>query len=309
MIDARIPIFIAQDTSEQCCFFPFIQWGITSQLPESKVAILKEKIFPLEAFYIRCAQVNDAPYLYDLLRSYGTSTSNYEDLELFPEAKMDLIVKNVSSCLTHRFFISFLLFYEDKPIAFFQVDPYRLDTITDNFNHKILPIWSQCFAQKLVLSDLVNLSFSDRLQWLQSFFIESAFRSCLCLYRIEPNATSWLNFIAISLETYKRLCRALGQNDWIGNISYNLFPAFQRKGLMSKMISTCGAFLGQNLHCKYLFSDRIADKNKASCCLLQKLNFQTGGHFFAYYGPEYHTRNHPDGHFFEGCICFYKKMI
>ena len=308
MLDARIPIFVTPTKNAQSRFFPFIQGGVCSQLTEEEALALKDKLFPLGDFYIRCAQPNDTPFLYDLLRAYGNHTDNYEDLEQFPEAKMDLIVKNISLCWTHRFFISFLLFWENKPIAFFQVDPYRIETITSNFNNKLLPAWSQCFVQKLMLEELTNLNFADRLQWLYQHFVESAFHSCLSIYHFAPHAPDWLNFVAISLETYKQFCHILESHHWIGNISYNLFPEFQRQGLMSNMISICSDALAQNTHCKYLFSDRIADKNIASIKLLQNLNFQVGGTFFSYYGPEYHTRKHPNGNFSESCICFYKKI-
>ena len=308
MIDARIPIFVTTTKNDLCRFFPFTQGGICSQLAESETFALKEKSFPLGTFYVRCAQPHDALYLYDLLRAYGTHVNNYEDLELFPEAKMDLIVKNISLCLTHRFFISFLLFWENKPIAFFQVDPYRIETITVNFNNKLLPAWSQCFVQKLTLTTLTELTFSDRLLWLCNHFVASAFQSCLSPYHLTLNAADWLKFLNISLETYKKLSQTLGPNDWVGNVSYNLFPEFQRKGLMTTMISICSEALAQNTYCKYLFSDRIADKNIASTGLLKKLNFQTGGTFSPYYGPEYHTRKHPEGNFSESCICFYKKI-
>ncbi len=308
MLDARIPIFTTSVKNDFYRFFPFTQGGICSQLAETEALALKDKISSLGDFYVRCAQPNDAPYLYDLLRAYGTHVHNYEDLEFFPEAKMDLIVKNISTCLTHRFFISFLLFWENKPIAFFQVDPYRLETLTSIFNNKLLPAWSQCFVQKLALEELTKLNFADRWQWLHEHFVENAFQSCLSPYNITPNVAHWLNFVTISLENYKFLSQTLGDNDWVGNISYNLFPEFQRKGLMTHMISTCTDILAQNTHCSYLFSDRIADKNIASIKLLQKLNFQPGGTFFAYYGPEYHTRKHPDGNFSESCVCFYKKI-
>ena len=308
MLDARIPIFVTSTKNDLDLFFPFTQGGVCSQLTESEALALKDKTFQLGDFYVRCAQPNDMPYLYDLLRAYGTHPNNYEDLELFPEAKMDLIVKNISSCLTHRFFISFLLFLENKPIAFFQVDPYRIETITSNFNNKILPAWSQCFVQKLLLNELTELNFSDRLQWFYQHFVESAFQCSLSPYGFTLKSTDWLNFITTSFETYKKLHQQLATDDWVGNISYNLFPEFQHKGLMTKMISVCSNLLAQNTQCKYLFSDRIADKNIASIKLLQKLKFQNGGAFFAHYGPEYHTRKHPNGNFFERCICLYKKM-
>lgn len=308
MLDARIPIFVTPKQDDFCRFFPFTQGGVCSQLAEIEALALKDKTFSLGDFCIRCAQPNDRPFLYDLLRAYGTHANNYEDLELFPEAKMDLIVKNISTCLDHRFFVSFLLFWENKPIAFFQVDPYRLETITSNYNNKLLPAWSQCFTQKLVLEELVKLSFFDRWQWLRERFVETTFQSCLLPYHITPNADHWLNFINISFETYKILSQTLGPSDWGGNISYNLFPEFQRRGLMTNMIGVCSDVLAQNTYCKFLFSDRIADKNIASIKLLQKLSFPNGGVFSAYYGPEYHTRKHPTGNFSESCVCFYKKI-
>lgn len=308
MLDARIPIFVTPTLSDRNRFFPFTQGGICSQLPEPETSALKDKKEPLGDFYIRCAQPSDAHYLYDLLRAYGNHIENYDDLEFFPEAKMDLIVKNVSSCLTHRFFIDFLLFCENKPIAFFQIDPYHIETITSLFNNKILPAWSQCFVQKLILNELIELEFTNRLQWFQDHFIDNAFQNCLAPYHLELNPMNWLNFITSSFETYKKLYHSLEQNDWIGNISYNLFPEFQRRGYMSNMISICSQFLSQNTHCKYLISDRVANKNIASVRLLEKLKFQTGGTFFAYFGPDYHTRRHPKGNFTESCICFYKKI-
>ena len=309
MLDERILLFVTTSQDKQNRFFPFTQGGVCSQLAETETLGLKQKILPLgDNFYIRCAQPDDAPHLYDLLRAYGTHISNYEDLEFFPEDKMDLIVKNISMCLTHRFFISFLLFWENKPIAFFQVDPYRMETITSNFSNRLLPAWSQYFVQKLILSELAELNFLDRLQWLCAHFVESDFECCLSPYHITPHASDWLRFVAISLETYNGLRCTLDPNHWVGNISYNLFPEFQRKGLMTNMISICSSILQQNTYCKYLFSDRIADRNIASIKLLQKLNFQIGGTFSAYYGTNYHTRHHPEGNFFESCICFYKKI-
>ena len=308
MVDARIPIFVTASSSDFYRFFPFTQGGVCSQLAETEAHALKTKILAWDDFYIRCAQPNDMPYLYDLLRAYGTHENNYEDLEQFPEDKMDLIVKNISTCLTHRFFISFLLFWENKPIAFFQVDPYRLETITSNFTKKLLPAWSRCFIQALSLEELSKLDLSDRWQWFCERFVNNAFQSCLSMYNIAPNAAHWLNFINISIETYKNLSQTLRPNDWVGNISYNLFPEFQHRGLMTHMLAACSDVLAENTYSKFLFSDRISGKNVASIKLLQKLNFRDGGNFSAYYGPEYHTRKHPNGNFSESCVCFYKKI-
>ena len=206
MLDARIPIFVTSTKNDLYRFFPFTQGGVCSQLAEVEAFTLKDKILSLGDFYVRCAHPSDALHLYDLLRAYGTHINNYEDLELFPEAKMDLIVKNISTCLTHRFFTSFLLFWENKPIAFFQVDPYRLETITSNFNNKLLPAWSQCFVQKLVLDGLTELNFVERWQWLRDRLVEDAFQSCLSPYNITPKADHWLNFIKINLFINWFLC-------------------------------------------------------------------------------------------------------
>ena len=309
MLETRIPFSLTQQKPpDEVPFFTlFTRGGVCSHLSESEIAFLKVFHNQFEDFSLRCAGGFDAPFLYDLLRAYGTSESNYRDLEIFPEIKLDTIVKNISLCLLHRYFITFLLFYQTKPIAFLQVDPYKIETITDYYRNNFFKHWAPCFQQELELDDLVALSPDHRLTRLKAIFNTSAFYKTISPYQW-PEAMPWLNFVNDCLTTYHFLKSTLKPNEWVGNISYNLFPKFQRRGLMSYMIDTCTQYLSKHTHIRYIFADRIAQENTASIHVLQKLHFTYGGTFLTQYGPDYHTRCHPKGNFTESCVCFYKKI-
>ena len=124
----RIRIATAQNS---CCtvpaFFPFVE-GICSQISEADAEIFKAVNFKNDGFVMRVAQAGDASGLYNVLRSYGTSQENYDDLEMFAEDKMDICVKNISCCLQHRFFVTFLNFIISRRRCKLQGTTCRLPT-------------------------------------------------------------------------------------------------------------------------------------------------------------------------------------
>lgn len=310
MIDDRISLMIAGKNEHQPYFFPFTLAGICSQISLSEASELNAINYHLEGdIYLRVACEENSSLLYDLLRSYGTSSCNYENLEFFAEEKLDLIVRNMTHCLNHRYFITFLLVCEKRPIAFFQVDPYCIQVIENTYQNKLLLRWNHFFDEPIDLFDLATRNVDDCQNWLLSHVKADVFNDFVKSRNLPWNAIDGVKFVAYSVQTYKCLREKLVQNRWIGNISYNVLPEFQRKGLMAKMTLKIEGILAKHTECCGLFSDRIACKNKRSIALLEKFNFNKSGTFSCYYGEAYHTRAYPKGNFAESCVCFYKKII
>lgn len=310
MIDDRIALMVAGKNEQQSYFFPFTLGGLCSQISLSEANELKAINYNLEDdIYLRVASEENSLLLYDLLRSYGTSLCNYENLEIFAEEKLDLIVRNMTHCLEHRFFITFLLVREKQPIAFFQVDPYRMQVIENIYQNKLLLRWNYFLDEPIDLHNLATQNEYDCQHWLQRHIKTDVFDDFVRSRNLSWNAIDGGQFVFYSIQTYKHLREKLVQNRWIGNISYNVLPEFQHEGLMSKMILKVEDILTKYTECYGLFSDRIADKNERSIALLEKLNFNKCGTFVCCYGEIYHTRAHPKGNFSESCVCFYKKII
>lgn len=310
MLDKRIALMVANNDEQQPYFFPFTLGGICSQIsPSEAVALKKVDVKLTDDIYLHVANTDDSTFLYDLLRSYGTNSCNYENLEIFAEEKLDIVVRNMTHCLEHRFFITFLLICNKRPIAFFQVDPYRMEIIESIYQNKLLPRWNTFLDEPIDLHRLAAQNETDCKHWLENHINIEAFKGFIRSRNLSWKATDGLKFVFYSIQTYKLLRETLLQNHWLGNISYNVLPEFQHKGLMSKMISAIESILAKYTDGYGLFSDRIADKNKRSVALLEKLNFNKLGTFLCYYGEDYHTRAHPQGNFSESCVCFYKKIV
>ena len=309
MVDERISLIVADKDENQPYFFPFTGGGICSQISHSEADALNAINIKLtDDIDLHVANAEDGTFLYDLLRTYGTSACNYENLEFFAEEKLDIIVRNMTHCLVHRFFITFLLICDKHPIAFFQVDPYRMQTIEEIYQNKLLPRWNAFLDEPMDLHHLSAQNESDCIHWIENHINIEAFNDFVKARSLAWEAADGGKFVFYSIQTYKLLRETL-KNYWLGNISYNVLPEFQHKGLMSKMISSVESILAKHTECYGLFSDRIADKNKRSLALVKKLNFNKLGTFSCYYGKDYHTRAHPQGNFSERCICFYKKII
>lgn len=302
----RIRIATAQNS---CCtvpaFFPFVE-GICSQISEADAEIFKAVNFKNDGFVMRVAQAGDASGLYNVLRSYGTSQENYDDLEMFAEDKMDICVKNISCCLQHRFFVTFLLLKDSEPVAFFQIDPYRIDRIACNFQKKLSEDWGTFFSIPLLLEDLSKFSRKACVDFLQSNFLAHRFNE---YFNADVNSEKWFEFIASSLDTYLFFSQKLPRNAWMCNISYNIIPKFQHCGLMSAMTMEIMNVLRGITPDGYLFSDRVAMRNTRSRHFLRKMGFEPCDQFLAFYGSQYKTRAHPGGNFYESCVGFYKKII
>lgn len=296
-----------QNVSSRLSFFPFTQGGICSQLPPSYYLPLKESHSLEDNFILQLASVQDVTQLFPLLDSYGNNPQNYPDLELFLSEKWEIVARNMSQCSLHRFFITFLLYKETIPIGFFQIDPYSPHTILDLFKNKLFLVWNTFFKEPLSW-DQISLSSDVELQEdLNENFNRKAWFVFCKQQGIIADAQKWLHFIYNSLVTCKTLLSQLTAEQWVGNISYNLLPEYQHRGLMSQILQIIPSLLSK-INCAYLFSDRIAILNYASIALLKKNNFTVTPSFTAYYGPEYHTRKHPRGNFSETCIGFFKKI-
>lgn len=289
-------------------FFPFTQ-GMCTQITEKETAILNALNLKLNntSIQLRLARPEDEPLLASMLYSYGSAPEDYGDLELFKEEKMPIITKNISYCAQHRYFHTFLLLDGKQPIAFFQIDSYKLKTIKDIFNTKLFIDWNLFFDKPLNL-ELIKEEPSVVLKWLRNYFKIAALRKLEeeIGEPIEPEEA--FNFIILSLQSYKMLAGILTEPDfWVGNVSYNLLPQYRSCGLLTQTIKLVQELLPRT-NCKALFSDRIAHKNESSKALLRRLGFQEGSPFKIYYGSLYNTRNHPSGNFSESCIGFYKKI-
>ena len=135
-MDERLLFYSSEKFScDYPSFFPFTQ-GMCTQITETESAILNSLNTTLDhtSIQLRLARPEDEPLLASMLYSYGSSPEDYNDLELFQEEKMPIITKNVSFCAHHRYFHTFLLLDGKQPIAFFQIDSYKLKTIADIFD-------------------------------------------------------------------------------------------------------------------------------------------------------------------------------
>ena len=309
-MDHRIALMVADKAMPQTCFFPFTLGGMCSQISLSETEALKTINFNLmDHITLRVARENDGERLYDLLRSYGSSSCNYENLEIFAEEKLDVIVRNMTHCLEHRFFITFLLLYENRPIAFFQIDPYTIKTIETIFQNKLLERWNIFLKEAIDLYDLVQKDAGFCYEWLIHHVNKEAFIHFVNERNLHWSVFDGCRFVAGCIQSYKLLREHICGDKWMGNISYNVIPEFQHKGLMSRMILSIETILAKHTNCYYLISDRIADKNRRSLALLEQLEFRQCGAFSCYYGQDYHTRAHPEGNFSESCVCFCKKIV
>lgn len=303
----RIRIAVADEFSYGVpSFFPFTEF-LCSGISDAASKEFRSINLSMGEFKLRVAQETDAPMIYDILRSYGTSFGNYGDLEILQEEKMDIMVRNIASCMVHRRFITFFLLKGRFPIAFFQIDPYDIETIENNLQKKLSDEWGPCFNQVLVLRKLSNLLPKDCLNFLNNNFIPERFNE---IFNQEAaiNFSKWFEFIAGSMSTYAFFSERLNKGAWVGNVSYNVIPEFQHQGLMSMMIEKIIKIISKIQPDCYIFSDRIAVNNIHSVALMKKMGFIPCGNFLAYYGSQYKSRNHKDGNFCESCIGFYKKI-
>jgi len=308
-MDERLLFYSSETFSCDCpSFFPFTQ-GMCTQITEAETAVLKSLNTTLghTSIQLRLARPEDEPLLASMLYSYGSAPEDYNDLELFKEDKMPIITKNVSFCAHHRYFHTFLLLDGRQPIAFFQIDSYKLKTIADIFDTKLFVEWNPLFTDPLYL-DLAKKEPEDLRKWLEGHFKEEVLREFEAKIGEIFVRKKVFNFIMLALRTYQFLTMVLKQPDqWIGNVSYNLLPQYRNCGLLTQTIE-CVEQLLPKTYCQALFSDRVACKNEPSRALLKRLGFQEGHPFKIYYGSLYGTRKHPLGNFSESCVGFYKKI-
>ena len=300
----RIRIACAQSGgTESPFFFPFTQ-GLCSCLNQDETEKLSTFSCTIHGLTLRVALPSDAKKLVLLLDSYGNSSGNYEDLEIFQTAKLPTIIRNMCTCLTHRYFIVFFLCMNDLPVAFFQVDPYRIQTLSDIFEKKLFDQWNIFFKKPLAFSELTDLHQNQRMVFLTENFISEKFHA-----RFPEVDGDFLQYVCESLETYVYFRQELAgnRNGWLGNISYAILPEFQHLGLMTALIEQVELWL-KCTHGAYLFSDRIAQGNQRSIALLTKQGFKPTGSFMSVYGADYKTRAHPCGNFVERCVGFFKEL-
>lgn len=306
-MNERIRWFEAQTTARAEMYFPFTQVGLCSQLSPELIAPLKTFEKTVDGFTLRVAKSHDAPYLEPLLRSYGEASENYDDLEFFNEEKLPVVITNISNCLQHRYFITFLLFDGTVPIAFFQIDPYDMPRVETLCSEKLLPFWEQFFREPLWQKKLFSLPSNERLEFLRTRLQRDALEDYCRTYGIHSSVDNFLRFLVGSLQTVQFLQQSVPGGSYIGNISYNLLSPYRGKGLMARMLRAAES-VARQANIVFLFSDRIADGNKPSINLLQRDGFTPGGSFIAFYGEVYKTRRHPNGTFSEPCVCYYKKL-
>ena len=306
-MNERIRWFEAQTTSCEEAYFPFTQVGLCSQLSPELIPPLKTFEQTVGDFTLRVAQSHDAPYLEPLLRSYGEASENYDDLEFFNEEKLPVVITNISNCLQHRYFITFLLFDGTIPIAFFQIDPYDMPRTQALCSEKLLPFWDQFFRESLRPAELLSLPYDKRLEFLRTRLQQDALENYCRTYNIRYSTEHFFHFLIGSLKTVRFLQQSVPGGSYIGNVSYNLLPRYRRKGLMAQILRAAES-VARQANIMFLFSDRIADGNKPSINLLQRDGFTPGGSFIASYGEVYKTRRHPNGNFSEPCVCYYKML-
>jgi hypothetical protein len=293
--------------------FPFTQ-GICSQLPSSIVRFLNfsEQIRSTNdhLYILRVASPQDAVLIKKVLYAYGHSHSNYKNLEFFPEEKLATIINNMTHCLEHGYFITFVITVQDfpteRPIGFLQVDPYNLQTIDKIFNDILFPQWNNFLTHPLQEEHLCAKDVHALILWLnehikedyiQEYFSHIKGARCKSLEKIPAR---WQHFIIESFRCLYALKKHLTSDQFVANVSYGLLPQFQMQGIMSQAWHKVMQRL-KGTPIKMLFSDRIALKNRASLHLLRKLNFTTSAIYQMYYSQHYRTRCHPKGMFSELC--------
>lgn len=306
-MNERIRWFEAQTTSSAEVYFPFTQAGLCSQLSPELIPPLKTFEQTVGGFTLRIAQPTDASCLEPLLRSYGEASENYDNLEFFNEEKLPIVITNISNCLQHRYFITFLLFDDTTPIAFFQIDPYDMPRVQALCSEKLLPFWEQFFREPLRPAELLSLPIGERLEFLRTRLKRSSLEDYCRTYNVHGSEDNFLHFVIGSLQTVQSLQQTVSDGSYIGNISYNLFPRYRRKGLMAQILRAVET-VALRTNIVFLFSDRIAVGNKPSVRLLQHDGFKPGGSFVASYGEVYKTHRHPKGNFSEPCVCYYKTL-
>ena len=306
-MNERIRWLEAQTTSSEEVYFPFTQAGLCSQLSPKLIPPLQAFEQTIGDFTLRIAQSTDAPYLESLLRSYGEASENYDDLEFFNEVKLPVVITNISNCLQHRYFITFLLFDGTVPIAFSQIDPYDIPRVQTLCSEKLLPFWEQFFREPFRQDEFLLLSSDEQFARLHTSLNQDALEDYCQTYNIHGSADNFLRFLISSLKTVQSLQQAVPDGCYIGNISYNLLPSYRGRGLMAQMLRAAET-VARQANIVFLFSDRIAEKNKPSVALLQRDGFKLGGSFVASYGEVYKTRRHPNGNFSEPCVCYYKRL-
>ncbi|MBR1843649.1 MAG: GNAT family N-acetyltransferase [Opitutales bacterium] len=306
-MNERIRWFEAQATSSEEVYFPFTQAGLCSQLSPELIPPLKTFEKTIGDFTLRIAQSIDASYLEPLLRSYGEASENYGDLEFFNEEKLPVVITNISNCLQHRYFITFLLFDDTIPIAFFQIDPYDMPRVQALCSENLLPFWEKFFREPLRPAELLSLPYDERLEFLRTRLQRDALEDYCRTYGIHSSVDNFLRFLVGSLQTVQFLQQTVPEGFYIGNISYNLLQQYRRKGLMAQILRAAES-VARQANIVFLFSDRIADGNKPSIHLLQHDGFKLCGSFIATYGEVYKTRRHPNGNFSEPCVCYYKML-
>ena len=296
--------------------FPFTQ-GRCSQFPESFIEYIKDfsesittKDDIARPLQLRVARPGDAHLIKSVLDAYGHSMSNYKNLEFFPEDKIDLIIHNITHCLEHRFFVNFLVIYKDHlldyPIAFLQIDPYNLSSISNNFKTVLLPQWNVFLKHPLTENHLNGIDLLELSRFLQTNFdavklrgyIASLKRGYSLQHRCEEG---WMQFVIDSFYCLHNLQGHLSADQLACNVSYGILPQFQHQGIMTQAWSKLIARLKGTV-VKFLFSDRVAVPNKASVRLLRHQGFQTCALYQTYYSSEYRTRCHPSGDFSESCV-------
>ena len=306
-MNERIRWFEAQATSSEEVYFPFTQAGLCSQLSPDLIPSLKAFEQTIGDFTLRIAQPTDAPYLEPLLRSYGEASENYDDLEFFNEEKLPVVITNISNCLQHRYFITFLLFDGTIPIAFFQIDPYDMPRVQALCSEKLLPFWEQFFREPLRTAELLSLPTDEQVTRLHASLNQDTLEDYCRTYTIRCSPEHFFRFLIGSLQIVHSLQQSVHNGAYIGNISYNLLPQYRRKGLMARMLRAA-EHVARQANIVFLFSDRIADGNKPSIHLLERDGFKLGGSFIATYGEVYKTRRHSNGNFSEPCVCYYKEL-
>jgi hypothetical protein len=294
--------------------FPFTQ-GVCSQLPSPIVRSLNfsEQIRSANghSYTLRVANPQDAGLIGKVLHAYGHSNSNYKNLEIFPEEKLATIINNMTHCLEHGYFITFVITVQDfpmeRPIGFLQIDPYNLQTIDKIFNDVLFPQWNNFLTCPLREEYLCANDASALMAWLnehtredeiQQYFSHLKGARCKSLEEIPVR---WKNFVAESFRCLYALKKHLTVDQFAANVSYGLLSQFQMQSIMSQAWHKVIQKL-QETPIKILFSDRIALKNRASLHLLRRLNFTTSAIYQMYYSQHYHPRCHPNGMFSEPCV-------
>jgi hypothetical protein len=294
--------------------FPFTQ-GVCSQLPSSIVHFLNfsEQIRSANGhpYTLRVASPQDSVLIKKVLHAYGHSDSNYKNLEFFPEEKLATIINNMTHCLEHGYFITFVITVQDfpteRPIGFLQIDPYNLQTIGKIFNDILFPQWNNFLAYPLREEHLCANDVNTLTAWLSEHTRAGDIRQYFsnikgaCCKSLEKIPARWKNFVAESFRCLYQLKQCLTFDQFAANVSYGLLPQFQMQGIMSQAWYKVIQKL-QETPIKILFSDRIALKNRASLHLLRRLNFATSAIYQMYYSQHYRTRCHPNGMFSEPCV-------